>query len=83
MTPEQIELILLKELKKAPGECLTPEPSLSSFVNLMADEPLTLTEFRTTLQTLENNRQVVSVRHEGILKWKITANGRARLAENA
>jgi len=83
MTPEQTELIILGEMGKAPGECLTPEPSLYSFVNLMADEPLSLTEFRGRLNALEEKRQAVSARHEGILKWKITANGRARLAENS
>jgi hypothetical protein len=61
---------------------LMPERSLFADTSNRLPEPITLTEFRTALQDLESKRRILSQRDEDRnLKWKITDNGQARLAE--
>ena len=59
-----------------------PEATLQADVNMQLAQPVTLSELRHDLASLEGKSQVVSVRDEDKgLMWKITTNGRARLAE--
>lgn len=80
MNDAQNQRIILQELAQT-AEFLMPESSLHTFVNLRLPQPLTGTELSAALRSLESKLQVISVRHEDQLKWKITANGKARLAE--
>lgn len=63
------------------GSYALPEQTLRHHVNLVLAEPITLTTLRERLASLEAKGQVVSVQDEdrGTM-WKITAQGRARLA---
>ena len=63
------------------GEYLQPERTLFAEVNIRCAGPVTHTEFRQMLSEAEQKRRIVSVQGEDGLKWKITDNGRARLAE--
>jgi hypothetical protein len=61
---------------------LLPETSLFADMSNRLATPVTFTEFRQALSDLEAQRRVVSQRDEDQnLKWKITDNGLARLAE--
>ena len=77
------EIIILQQLATAPQGLLTPEPSLHAFVNMALAVPITQGELRSNLASLESLRHVTGLTHEGVCKWKITANGRARLQEVA
>ena len=61
---------------------LMPERSLFADTSNRLPQPVTLTEFRTALHDLESKRRILSQRdEEQNLKWKITDNGSAKLAE--
>ena len=61
---------------------LLPERSLMSDVNLMRPEPALESEMREALASLERKRQIVGIRNEDRgVQWKITGNGKARMAE--
>lgn len=74
------KLALLQALADV-GDYMLPERTLFADMNIRCANPVTLTEFRQMLQEAEAQRRVISVRSEDGLKWKITDNGRARLAE--
>ena len=81
MKVAQIKIVILQALKDSHPYMLQ-ETTLFAEVNLRSAEAVTMTEFRTTLQELETNRRILCVRDEDKhLKWKITDNGLARLAE--
>jgi hypothetical protein len=81
MTTQQIKTAILQSLKDA-HPFLLPEQSLFADANLRLAHAISMTEFRGALHELETNQRVVSVRDEDKnLKWKITDNGLARLAE--
>jgi hypothetical protein len=63
------------------GSYVMPEQTLFAELNLRLSEPLTLTDFRQLLQESEEKRRIASVNTEDGRKWKITDNGRGRLAE--
>jgi hypothetical protein len=72
---------ILSALKDV-GNYLLPQTTLFADVSIRLGQPITHTEFRELLCDAEAKGRVVSVRDEdGTLKWKITDNGRARLAE--
>ncbi|MCX7871983.1 MAG: hypothetical protein N2487_01710 [Verrucomicrobiae bacterium] len=62
---------------------LLPEKSLHVDVNCLLEEPATLSELRTELAELEALRFVSGMRGlDGILKWRLTDNGKAELLSN-
>ena len=66
----------------ASGDYLSPQNTLYMEANLRLAKQMSWTEFLQILADFEQKRRVVSQRDEdGNLKWKITDNGRARLAE--
>lgn len=79
MTPK-CQIALLQSLADV-GEYLIPEKTLFADVNIRCAMPVTHTEFRQMLSDAEQKRRILSVQSEDGLKWKITDNGRARLAE--
>lgn len=81
MNGARIKIAILKSLSDT-HPFLLPETTLIADTSLRLPQPITLTEFRSALAELEQNRRVVSQRDEDKnLKWKITDNGLARLAE--
>ena len=66
----------------AVGDYLLPHDTLFADVNLRLSERITPTEFESLLRGQEEKHRIISQRDEfGKLKYKITDNGRARLAE--
>ena len=74
------KLALLRALD-AIGTYVMPEQTLFADVNLRLAQPITITEFRQLLHDAEEKRQIASINTEDGRKWKITDNGRGRLAE--
>jgi hypothetical protein len=62
---------------------LMPEMSLWADANLQLSVPLTLTEFRASLSSLEQRRLLLSLRDDidGVTRWRITDNGRAAVMQ--
>jgi hypothetical protein len=71
---------LLKALEDV-GDYLLPEKTLFAEVNIRCAIPVSWTDFRKLLEDYESKRRIVSQQTEDGPKWKITDNGRARLAE--
>ena len=82
MNIERAILVALDRMAGPSGHYSEPELSLLADVCAILNEPVTLTPLRRACASLETKRQVVSVPSEdkGTM-WKITADGRARLAE--
>ena len=74
---ERIVLSVLADF----GENMTAEPRLLAPVNEISATPVTRDDLRQVLRTLDNKRQVIGISGDDYTKWKISANGRARLAE--
>ena len=60
---------------------LMRERTLVSDVMIATDDRETAGTILLSLKALEGKREVVGVPYEGTKKWKITADGIARLAE--
>ncbi|MGC8829644.1 MAG: hypothetical protein ACP5TE_07690 [Verrucomicrobiia bacterium] len=59
---------------------LLPEQSLYIDVNCLLEKPATMTQIREELSKLEACRFVAGLRaSDGVLKWRLTDNGRAEL----
>ncbi len=81
MTQARNLLALLQALN-AVGNFLLPRDTLFADLNLRLSMRLTPTEFETLLRDQEEKGRIISVRDEfDKLKYKITDNGRACLAE--
>ncbi len=75
-------LIALFSSLDSAGGYLLPEKVLFADMNALLSTCITSTECRQLLHEQELKQQIVSQRDEfNTLKWKITDNGRARLAE--
>lgn len=76
-----VTIALLQALADV-GNFLLPEKTLFADVGIRLSKPLSHTEFRQLLASQEEQRRIVCVdSKEDGRKWKITDNGRARLAE--
>jgi len=62
---------------------MIPEDSLFADANIRMSVPLSYTDFRQLLTDLEQKRRAVCIDSEDGRKWKITDEGKARLAELA
>jgi hypothetical protein len=80
MTLEHTILITLDRL----GALMMPEGTLHIELNLTLPQPVSLSEVRAALRTLESKQWIVSVRDDLTqrLLLKITPAGRATLAQN-
>lgn len=66
----------------AVGDYLLPKETLFADINLRLSSRITPTEFDGLLREQEEKQRIISQRDEfQKLKYKITDNGRARLAE--
>lgn len=62
---------------------LLPEQALFIDVNCLLEKPATLTQIREELSLLEASRFVAGLRAtDGVVKWRLTDNGRAELLCN-
>ncbi len=74
------QLAALKALDSL-GPYTLPENALFSDVHAWLSGPISYTEFRKVLTDLEHKRLAVCIDGEDGQRWKITDNGKARLAE--
>jgi len=87
MSPEDrsknVRIMILRALDQCGGYMLA-ENTLFVQLNIELRPPAATVEFSAALEALSALRAVASVRPElgGSLQWKITAQGRAVLAEN-
>jgi len=76
------QLCALLSALDAVGDYLLPKDTLFADVNLRLSTRITPTEFESLLRDQEERHRIISQRDEfSKLKYKITDNGRARLAE--
>lgn len=74
-----LRLAILKALDNV-SPYLLPETALWIDVNLLLAQPVTLTELRHKMESLEAARLVIGLRDaEARFKWRITDNGKAEL----
>lgn len=80
MSTSADERLVLSILADA-GDLMSPEPQLWLEANAQSGTPITRTDLKSVLQRLEKKQQVIGISGEDYTKWKISANGKARLAE--
>lgn len=62
---------------------LLPEKSLHVDVNCLLEKPTTISELRSALTELESKKLVVGLcGSDGVVKWRLTDNGKAELLAN-
>jgi len=79
-TTAATERVVLGVLAEA-GDMLTPEPQLLREANFQSATPITRADLKAVLGRLEARQQVIGISGDDFTKWKISANGKARLAE--
>ena len=74
------ERLVLRVLADLGGHMIA-EPKLLTPVNDLSATPVTRDDLRQILRTLDGKHQVIGITGDDYTKWKISANGLARLAE--
>ncbi len=79
-TTAATERVVLAVLAEA-GDLLTPEPQLLREVIAQSATGVTRSDLKAVLGRLDGKHQVIGITGDDYTKWKISAAGKARLAE--
>jgi len=79
--PQLLERTILQVLADQPSNLMLPQPTLHSEVMARLNRAVTNTSFAQRLADLQNQHQIIGIEGSDYTRWKIAANGQARLHE--
>jgi hypothetical protein len=83
MDAAELERLILKKLAEQPVTFMTPEPHLLNECRVQCGQAITKDIFAARLAALKDKAQVIGIPGDDYTRWKIAANGEARLAQLA
>jgi hypothetical protein len=81
MDAAALERLILKKLSEQPGNLMMPEPHLLNECRVQCGQAIATDIFAARLDALKQRAQVIGIPSDDYTRWKIAANGLARLAE--